>query len=330
MKFKKIKKFLAILLISLCIIPQTALAYSSYIIPGGEAVGISLNSKGILIVGFYEVNGNNPGNSAGLKIGDTIKAINGKEISTISEMVSLISSAKDKINIKYERNGREYETTLELVIGEDNVYKTGLYVKDSITGLGTLTFIDPATKIYGTLGHEITEKSTGLKLEVKNGKIFEASITGIVKTERGVPGEKNAKFFSSNTYGTVTENTNKGVFGTYTAKLPDKKALKVASKDEIKLGDAKILTALDGNNVEEFNIKITKINSNSNQETKNIVFEITDEKLLNRTGGVVQGMSGSPIIQNDMIIGAVTHVVVDNPSKGYGIFITNMLEEAEN
>lgn len=330
MNFKNLKKYFACFLIAICIIPQMALAYSSYIIPGGEPVGVSLNSKGILIVGFYEINGKNPGSDSGLKVGDTIISINSKNISTISDMVSVISNAKDKINIEYIRNDKTYNTTLELVVGDDNVYKTGLYVKDSITGLGTLTFIDPETKIYGILGHEISEKSTGLKLEVKDGKIFEASITNIIKTERGTPGEKNAKFYSNNIYGTVSENTNKGVFGKYTSELPDKQALKVAAKDEIQLGDAKILTTLSGNKVEEFSIKITKINNNSNQKTKNILFEITDERLLNETGGVVQGMSGSPIIQNNMIIGAVTHVVVDNPQKGYGIFITNMLEEAEN
>lgn len=330
MNLKNLKKYLAILLIAISIIPQMALAYSSYIIPGGEPIGVSLNSKGILVVGFYDVNNKNPGSDAGLKIGDSIIAINNKNTNTISEMVSIIASSKDKIDIQYIRNNKTYNTTLQLVIGEDNVYKTGLYVKDSITGLGTLTFIDPETKIYGILGHEITEKSSGLKLEVKDGKIFEATITNIIKTERGTPGEKNAKFSSNNVYGTVFENTDKGVFGKYTGKLPNKQTLKVANKDEIKVGDAKILTAINGNNVEEFSIKITKINSNSNQKTKNLLFEITDERLINETGGVVQGMSGSPIIQNNMIIGAVTHVVVDNPKKGYGIFITNMLEEAEN
>lgn len=330
MNFKNLKKYFACLLLTLFIIPQFALAYSSSLIPGGDPIGVSLNSKGILVVGLYEVNGKNPGNDAGLKVGDIITSINNKSVTTISEMVNIISKSNEKIDIKYERNNKTYTTSLNMVIGDDSVYKTGLYVKDSITGLGTLTFIDPNTKIYGILGHEITEKSSGLKLEVKDGKIFEASITGIIKTERGTPGEKNARFNSSSIYGTVKENTDKGVFGIYTKDLPDRQPLKVATKDEIKVGDAKILTTLNGNNVEEFSIKITKINKNSNQKTKNIIFEITDERLLSQTGGVVQGMSGSPIIQNDMIIGAVTHVVVDNPAKGYGIFITNMLEEAEN
>lgn len=315
---------------TICIMPLNALAYSQYLIPGGEAVGVSLNSKGIVIVGFYDIDGVKPGVDASLKVGDIITSINDKKVTTISEMVSIISECSNEIKIGYERGNKSQETTLKLVVGSDNVYKTGLYVKDSITGLGTLTFIDPETKKYGILGHEIVEKNTGLKLEVNDGKIFEANVTEIKKTERGVPGEKNAKFYTNNVFGKVDENTTSGVFGNYTASLPDKTKLKVATPSEVKIGDAKILTTLDGNEVGEYSIKITKINTNKNSSTKNLLFEITDSNLLEKTGGIIQGMSGSPIIQNDMIIGAVTHVVVDNPTLGYGIFITNMLEEAEN
>ena len=207
-------------------------------------------------------------------------------------------------------NNKFSSANLKLSKTEDNVYKTGLYVKDSITGVGTLTFIDPNTKLFGALGHEIIEKNTGQRLEIKDGKIYGSSVTGITRSDIGKPGEKNAKYDSSKVFGTVSENTSSGIFGKYTTDIPDKKLFAV-------------------NTIESFDINILRINNNGNS-TKNILFEITDEKLLKDTGGIVQGMSGSPIIQDDYIIGAVTHVVVDDPSKGYGIFITKMLEEAEN
>jgi len=238
------------------------------------------------------------------------------------------SSKKGSVEIKYKRNNEIFTTTLKIYQDKDKVQKTGLYVKNSISGIGTLTFIDPNTKLFGALGHEILEKTTGKILEIKDGKIYDSEVTDIIKSENGIPGEKNAKYYSNNVWGNVTENTNQGIFGSYIEPLPDKKLYKVASIDEIKLGKAYIRTVLEGRKIKEYEINITKINENG--KTKNLAFEITDQELLNITGGIIQGMSGSPILQNESIIGAVTHVVIDSPSKGYGIFITNMLEEAEN
>lgn len=330
MIFKKIKKSLTLLLLSLFIIPFPCFAYSEYLIPGGENIGIEVDSKGIMIVGMYEVNGSYPATTAGLKMGDMITKINGNTVSNIEDMVSKINNANSlTISITYERNQKELQTKLEIV-KENEVLKTGLYVKDSITGIGTLSFIDPNTKIFGALGHEISEKNTGQILEVKEGKIFTSSVTGIDRSEEGKPGSKNASLNMNETNGTIQENTESGIFGTYTAELPNKKLYKVAQFEDVKLGEAKLLTVVDGNTVEEYSIQIQKLNNNTKQKTKNILFEITDEKLLEKTGGVVQGMSGSSIIQGDYIVGAVTHVVVDSPNKGYGILVINMLEEAEN
>ena len=203
-----------------------------------------------------------------------------------------------------------------------------MYIKDNITGIGTLTYIDPNTKLFGALGHEIIEKSTNKILDSDNGSIFNSTVTSIKSSTNGSPGEKNAKLETDDTKGTIFKNTNHGIFGNYTATLPDKKLYKVAQTKDIKLGNATILTVLKDKNIGEYDIKITKINDTSNN-TKNILFEITDQELLKETGGIVQGMSGSPIIQGEYIVGAVTHVVIDNPSTGYGIFITNMLEESE-
>ena len=330
MFFKKIKNnILLTLIFTLLIIPNYALAYSDYIVAGGENIGIELNSKGVIIVGTYEVNGINYAKEANLRAGDKIIKINNKDVINIEEMLKVIENSNNKSNIKitYLRGNKTNDTSLKLSKSNDNIYKTGLYVKDSISGVGTLTFIDPNTKLFGALGHEIIEKNTGQKLEIKDGKIYSSTVTGITRSDIGKPGEKAARYDSSDIFGNVKENTTSGIFGNYTSTIPDKKLYKVAKEDEVKTGNATIFTVIDGNTIESFAINILKINKNT---TKNILFEITDSRLLRNTGGIVQGMSGSPIIQDNFIVGAVTHVVVDDPTKGYGIFITTMLEEAEN
>lgn len=326
----KLSNLVVLLLVSI-MLPLNVFAYSDYILAGGSNIGIQINSDGILVVGTYKIGELDPANDADLKIGDKITHINDTSISAIDEMLNVLSELDNptSIDITFIRNDKKMNTTLNLVTDDNDVYKTGLYVKDSINGVGTLTFIDPNTKIYGALGHEIIEKSTGKKLEMKDGKIYSSVVTGINPSNEGNPGEKNARYDVNDVYGDVLENSSVGIFGTYTAPLPDAKLYKVAESDEIELGKASILTVIDGVDVQEFDINILKISDNDSNK-KNILFEVTDSVLLETSGGIVQGMSGSPIIQNDKIIGAVTHVVVDVPTKGYGIFITNMLEEAEN
>lgn len=306
--------------------PFEVLAYSKYIIPGGNTLGIEINSDGIMVIGFYEINGKL--NKSNLKVGDYIKKVNDKDVSSILELTNEIeNNDKDSITITYKRDDKLLTTKLNLIY-ENNIYKTGLYVKDKITGIGTLSYIDPETHIYGALGHEIVESSHNKIVEIKTGNIFKNTITSITKSISGHPGSKNAKFYKNMTYGTITKNTNKGIYGIYNDPLPSAKALPVASKDEIVVGKASILTVLENEEIKSYDIEITSINETS--KTKNISFIITDNELLKKTGGVVQGMSGSPIIQNDKIIGAVTHVVVDEPKSGYGIFITSMLKEGES
>lgn len=330
MFFKKLKKTFIFGLLSLFIIPTSVFAYSEYVIPGGENIGIEINAKGVMIVGLYKVNDSYPATDAGLQVGDMITSVDGNPVHSINEMVEKINAGNHEyIDVEFIRGQESKMTQLKLYKDEKQVYKTGLYVKDSITGIGTLTFIDPNSKIFGALGHEIIEKTSGQILEIRDGKIFDTEVIGVDPSSEGVPGEKNAKFYMDDVNGTIKENTNKGLFGVYTDELPDKTLYKVAKSSDIQKGSAKILTVLDGNTIKEYDINITKINDN-NQKIKNLMFEITDEELLQTAGGVVQGMSGSPIIQGDFIVGAVTHVVVDSPTKGYGIFITNMLEEAEN
>ena len=323
MFFKKIKLiFISIMLLTM---PINALAYSDYIYASGKSIGINIKLKGIMVVGLYEVNGVSPGVIAKINLGDRIIKVNNNEVNSIKEMSAAISKSnnKDSVEITYLRNNKEYKTNLEL-INDNGIYKTGLYVKDTISGVGTLTYIDPGTMMYGALGHEIIDKNTKTIVDIDDGKIFKSSVTGITKSTNGNPGSKNALYYNDVVYGNINKNTHSGIFGNFSANTDNLKLYKVSNPV---LGDAKILTVIDSDTIKEYSINITKINEF--KETKNILFDITDTELLNKTGGIVQGMSGSPIIQGDNIVGSVTHVVVDNPEKGYGIYITNMLTEAE-
>lgn len=322
-------KRLKVLLISFVLLPINVFAYSSHIIPGGETLGIEIKSDGIMVIGFYQINGKYNKGDPVIKASDYITKVNEIEVNTIDELTKAVEDNIDdkKVTITYKRNGKEKKSELEL-IKDGDIYKTGLYVKDSITGIGTLSYIDPETKIFGALGHEIIESNTSNIVEIKSGSIFRNYITGIEKSTVGIAGSKNAKFYYNTKYGKILKNTKVGIYGVYDAIFPDKELLEVAKKEEAKIGKATINTVLEGEKIEEYEIEITRIDQTAN--IKNISFLINDEKLLDKTGGVVQGMSGSPIIQNGKIIGVVTHVIIDNPTTGYGIFITTMLEEGEN
>lgn len=327
MIFKNFKnKLLLLLLLTIVSIPVSINAYSNNVVLGGDNIGIEIRSRGVLVVGFYNVGKSSPGKSAGLQKGDVITGVEDTVINSITDLSDVMDASKNELKITYIRNNKKYETTIKLVKEED-IYKTGLYIKDKIIGIGTLTFIDPESKIFASLGHEIVESSTGLKFEMKDGSIFKSEITGVEKSSRNNPGEKNATYHVEEKYGTITKNKINGIYGKYEKSIEGKDTIEVANKNEVKTGKAYFRTVLKNNVVEEFEINILK--TNDNDPTKNILFEVTDKKLISKTNGIVQGMSGSPIIQNNKIIGAVTHVLTDNPRRGYGIFITNMLEEAD-
>ena len=301
------KKFL--LFLSILLLPINTYAYSNYIYRGGNTLGIEIDCDGVLIVGFYQIDGKfNKGNPE-LKVGDYIKKVNNINVNTLEELTAEIEKhVEDKeVEITYKRNNKESKTTLPLV-SENNVYKTGLYVKDSITGIGTLTYIDPSTNIYGALGHEVIESNSKKIVEIKTGNIFRNSIVSIDKSMAGYAGSKNAKYYYNTIFGNILKNTNHGIFGLYKQGINNLKLVEVGKPEDIKIGKATIYTVLNGENVEEFEININRINETSN--TKNLTFEITDKKLLEKTGGVIQG-------------------IVDNPVTGYGLFITKMLEEGE-
>ena len=318
------KRRLLILFLTFMILPFNTFALSKYLVPGGENIGINIKSNGVLVVGFYESNA-----KSSLQIGDIIVSIDDNQVSSINDMLKLVDSSEDEVTLKvgYKRNNQLFSTDLSLVKDENGVFKTGLYVKDSITGIGTLTFIDPTTNQYGALGHSITDSKTNVRFEIKDGKIFKSDVTSIDKSQNGQTGEKNAKFYFDTVYGTIEQNEETGIYGTYNEDYNSKELVEVGSIDEIELGEAYIKTTLDNNKVESFNIEILSIDKES--DTKNILFKVTDSTLLEKTGGIVKGMSGSPIIQNNKIIGAVTHTVISDNTKGYGISIIKMLESME-
>lgn len=327
--FKKFKNFMAIFIVATFIMPQSILAYSKYVVVGGENIGLQINNKGIIVAGFYKIGDVMPSKNSDLNKGDTIIQADNKSINSIDDFISVIKNSNgESLNITYTRGNSKKNTTLTLV-NDDGVIKTGLYIKDTVSGIGTLTFIDPKTKLFGALGHEVFESSTGVMISVKDGKIYNSNVTSIDKSTRGDPGSKNATVNSNDIYGSINENTKSGIFGKYTKEFNNNSLKEVGEYKDILIGPAKIITVLNGNEKKEYNINILKINNNE-KDNKNILFEVNDNELIDKTGGIVQGMSGSPIIQNDKIIGAVTNVVVNNPKRGYGILITTMLKEAEN
>lgn len=321
MKMKK-----GLILFLLLLFPVQVFALSDFIIPGGRTIGIEVSNEGIIIVGFYRVGRNLNRNN--LRIGDTIVRVNDEPVHTINDFINAVEDGvtDNEVNITVKRNTRLHEIPFQLVLA-DGVYKTGLYVKDSVTGIGTLTYIDPATMIYGALGHEITESSSGRLIEVREGQIFQSSIVRIDPSVAGRAGTKHARFQTNNNFGNVTRNSRMGIYGIYTGDISNYQTIAVGRPENLEEGSATIYTVLKNEEVTAHEIYINNINFNG--DTKNIHFDIISEELKEAAGGIVQGMSGSPIIQNNQIFGAVTHVIVDNPTSGYGIFITTMLAEGE-
>ena len=325
--FKKFKNFIAIFIVATFIMPQSVFAYSKYIVAGGENIGLQINNNGIIVAGFYKIG--NIDNSSYLRKGDTIVEAGGKNITSIDEFVNAIKESNgSNLKIVYTRDKKRESTNINL-INDNGTIKTGLYIKDTVSGIGTLTYIDPNTRLYGALGHEVFESSTGIMMNVKDGKIYDSNVTSIEKSTRGDPGCKNANVDQNKVFGKIAENTKSGVFGKYEKEIDKSNLYEVGEYKDIKVGNAKIITVINGKDKKEYDINIIKVNNNVN-DNKNILFEITDDELLSKTGGIIQGMSGSPIVQDKKIIGAVTNVVVNNPQRGYGILITTMLKEAEN
>lgn len=305
------------------------------LIPGGENIGIEVKPHGVVVIGGYDVTNEketyNPIKDSDIKKGDLIYQVDNVNIENIKEMLDQIQIHlnEDQVAVSIYRNDNAIKRTLKfLKTSSANTVKTGLLVKERILGIGTMTFYDPETKIYGALGHKLVDSDFSNITDINSGTIFNSKVTGINKSTNGNVGELLASIYEDDILGNVFANTDYGLFGQYDT-CPDKQALEVASHDEIKLGEASIYTTLNDNKVKEYKIEITSLQKQNTLSTKGITFKIIDKELLNKTGGIVQGMSGSPIIQNGKIIGAVTHVLVDSVKKGYGIYIDFMLQVAK-
>ena len=306
---------------------------------GGNSVGVRVSTDGVLAVGYSDLTKGNveiasPAQNGGIQIGDRLISVNGNKIKNSKDLSKKINESKsENVEILLERNGEEITKNIKLSKNQDGDYKIGLWVRDSTAGVGTLTFYDKESGKYGAIGHPITDSETEKILSIKNGDLLNSSIISIKKGVKGNPGELRGIFSSDKKpIGNVTGNTQCGIFGsmnTENLKNINNKTYKVGWRDEIQPGPAQIITTIDEEGPKLYDIEIIKLTKQESISTKSMVIKITDERLLEKTGGVVQGMSGSPIIQNDKIIGAVTHVLVNKPEIGYGIYIEWMLKDAK-
>ena len=307
--------------------------------PGGQAIGILLRTDGILVVGqspiFVDGEAQNPAEEAGIQPGDVITSVGDTAVTHDDQLALLVNQLGEQhksVILHIQRQNREMiKEITPIYCAETKSYRIGLLIRDNAGGVGTLTFVDPETMEYGALGHMLSNNETQSKINILKGKLVTAQIQGIKKGTSGYPGEKIGRFVSNFSLGTIEKNTTAGIFGVLTdenvlTESSYTQALPTAAPNQIVLGPAQIFTAIDGNKVECFDVEIEKVMP-AHKDGKGLVVRVTDPVLLEKTGGIVQGMSGSPIIQNGRIIGAVTHVFINDPTRGYGILIHDMLQE---
>lgn len=318
--------------ISVSVVPEMKLY------PGGQAVGVLLRTKGVLTVGISPVIDKNskshsPAEDAGIDVGDSIIAVNDKAITTDEELAELINdygASNEKITLTMKKENVYFKKTIKPIkCYQTNTFRIGLLVKDNAGGVGTLTFYDPLTNKYGALGHMISDVDTNQQIVIKQGKLIKANIEGINAGKKGYPGEKIGNFIKDSDLGNIEVNSYCGIFGKMNNNIATQtqEPLPVGFSHQIETGPAEIYTVLSGEKIEKFAINVDKVMLGK-KDGKEMVIRITDPKLLETTGGIIQGMSGSPIVQNGKIIGAVTHVFINDPTRGYGVFIEDMLIEA--
>lgn len=305
---------------------------------GGTPVGFAIDIDGLLVLGNSAIEGEYGSvdvlEKSNLKVGDIITEINGIEVDSLEDITKIIEDEKyngEELNVKGIRKKEIFETKLKPALDVDSgKYKLGLWVKNEASGVGTLTYVEHETDKFGALGHPITDFETGAVVPAKSGKVFNCSVVGLSKGEKGTPGEMKGVFMQGkNSKGSIEKNTESGVFGKITDKstLVDiNKSAEVGGRLSVRPGKATLVSSITGV-CENYEIEIIKANYQPKSSDKSFVFRVVDEKLLDLTGGIIQGMSGSPIMQNGKIIGAVTHVFVSDPTKGYGIYIDWMLEK---
>ena len=307
------------------------------VIPVGQVAGLKLYTTGVLVVGMSEIKGIDnkkykPYENTGIQEGDTIVQIENDEITGTKELIQKVNSSKGKeLNLKYVRDGEILECAISPVKTGASEFKLGLWVRDSAAGIGTMTYYEPETKNFAALGHGITDVDTGKLINISNGQFITTKVLSIIKGEDGAPGKIQGSISEQSNIGTIKKNSIFGIYGVaedlQKIKIDPNKKMNVAIRNEIELGEATILCSLDDEKTKEYKIQIEKIYLNNNYDNKSMLIKVTDKELIEKTGGIIQGMSGSPVIQNGKFIGAITNVLVNDPTKGYVVFGDLMIKE---
>lgn len=299
------------------------------LVPVGHTVGVKLFADGVLVVGLSD--GDTPAKESGLREGDIVLAFNGTEIDSTEHLQRLLDENGEALSTMSVRRGAK---TLTLPITpeetEDGGCRLGAWVRDSMAGIGTMTFYDPTSGVFGALGHGVTDVDTGRLIPLERGSIMDATVKAVRRGQSGSPGELRGDFDLTRDSGSLYANTDCGLFGTVEGEsnaVTQRQAIPVAAREDVTTGAASILANCGGDEVREYAVEIERVYAGSSP-TRNLLVRVTDPELIARTGGIVQGMSGSPILQNGALVGAVTHVLVGDPTRGYGIFIGNMLDAA--
>lgn len=325
------RSFFSLLLALFIFLITPVIISAKEVILGGNNIGIELKTPGLMVSGTYDVGNYNPSSDANIKKGDIIVRVNDKPISSIDDFITILSKqTNNEVSLRVELLRKEQTIFTNMkVLREDSSspWKTGLFVKERILGTGTLTYYDPENNTYGALGHKMTSSDNSSIFE--SGSIFTSYVNGVKKSTNGNPGQKIASINENDSIGNISINNEYGIYGTYD-QIENSTIIETLPVEEVKTGKAYIYTVLDGDKIEKYEIEIIRLKKQNSIDTKGITFKIVDERLLNKTGGVISGMSGSPIVQNGKLIGAVTHVVVDKVTYGHGIYIDWMLEQSEN
>ena len=309
------------------------------VIPLGDLVGLKLYTQGVLVVGTNEIQGEDhniykPYEEAGIEQGDSILKINNQEVGSTAELIACVSKSHgNAVKVTYLQDGNEKESTMTPVKTEENTYKLGLWVRDAAAGVGTLSFYDPDTTSVVALGHGIQDVDTGEMVDISAGEFVTATIVNIEKGKKNQPGRIEGTIENSTDVGEIYSNTKFGVCGHIRSNpyvsLNKADAIEVATRDEVKTGDANIVCTLENGKKETYDVRIHKVFRHNKENNKSMIIKVTDTRLLEKTGGIIQGMSGAPIIQNGKLIGALTHVLVADATTGYGVFADMMLNEIE-
>ena len=304
----------------------------SKVVPVGKAIGMKLYTEGVLVVGMSEINGKKPYENSGIQEGDAIIEINNEQIENTNDLIETVNKSNGTtVEVKYKRNEQTITTSIEPAKVNENEYKLGLWVRDAAAGVGTMTFYEPSSGMFAALGHGIADIDTSELINIESGELTTTNILSIVKGQKGTPGEIRGTIENSESLGSIYKNTSFGVYGKVQSKnkldINNMEEMDVALRDEIKTGKAQILCELENGKTEKYDVEIKKLYLNNNENNKSMVIKITDEKLIEKTGGIIQGMSGAPIIQHGKFIGAVTHVLVNDPTVGYGVFADIMIKQ---